>query len=193
MLESHSNKELKTYKGDEYYLTKQTLGFELKKKSFKKKIAHPIKDLKIGFDKTRSKYSSTLHLDGLLTDKKDRGAPTDLTDAKPSLEEDKDEASDEEMSTPQQEVLTLLLKDGRRVCGKCSGQHDTADCFRKTICSHCGDQRHNVINCFKLCKCRMLLAFKPDLIGVPHVRSEQCSIDWDVLLEKLINKHNPLN
>ena len=110
-------------------------------------------------------------------------------DIDPDISDDEVEILDE----TQQAVRTLLLKDGRTVCDKCSGNHDTESCFRKTGCSHCGDSRHTIINCFKLCKCRMLLAFRPDLKGIPHLRSEACTIDWDVLLDKLINDKNPLN
>jgi hypothetical protein len=166
-LNSHNINELKTKKGEEFYLTKDIIGFDNPKKSQKKNTPFPFHNSKIDQDKKSGKKPTTLLLGG--ENFSEEGVDFIISDPDTISEE---------------ELINLHLQQ-RPPCESCGGKHSSQLCFKNKECPHCKVVGHNLINCFQLCKCRFLLSFNKQLKGVPHAKEEVCPIDWSTLLKSM--------
>jgi hypothetical protein len=166
-LKRDRKKELKPQK--EFYSSK----LAPTDKDFKqqKKAAIPYKAVKTGEEKYGNKRATALNLqEEMILD----------------IEEE-----EEKMKTiPEEDVLdqeslrfnNLNLHDKAITCSDCGGNHNSIACFKSKPCKNCKDMGHSLINCYRLCRCRLLLSFKSEIAGVPHSAKEVCPINWELLL-----------
>lgn len=156
--------ELKLKKGEDFFLTQNMLGFNNPKK-FQKK----------------STSSAQYHY-------KEKQKPTSFfLNNEDANGDDIIHFINDNCPLSEEEVVNLHIQGRRPPCESCGGAHSTQLCFKNKECPHCKVVGHDLINCFKLCKCRFLLSFNKPLKGIPHIKEESCPINWNSILGSLID------
>jgi len=168
-LRKNNLNELKPSKGEEFSLTKNVIDFAGNSRASKKSNS---KFSILDNDITKKK-KQTLHIDGS------------------NNSEDESETNfivNYDSDVPEGEFKNLHLQDKQQnLCENCGGRHRTQSCFKTKECPHCKMIGHDLVNCYKLCKCRILLSFKKDIAGIPHPVSESCPVNWENILGSVVN------
>ena len=160
--------ELKLSKGEEFSLTKNVIDFAGSSRGSRKHLSTP------------SRLSNS--------DKEKKKKYQVLYGNNNSEEEcDADFIVNDNSGIPEGEFKNLHLQDKQNNCETCGGRHKTQSCFKTKECPHCKVMGHDLVNCYRLCKCRILLSLQKSIPGIPHPVAETCPVNWDKVLGSVAN------